>query len=204
MTRGSGISRGHTSWPVDFGSKPGVASVTPKTWKYRTNPEGGGTSVHCWGKLKVLLPGESLHMISGGSLGCFFLPALFGVTLVLDSGSTPLSEKVGNPPSMGHGQKMRARNPTSAARQRRGFRRHLCPKKRLCRFSRPAQTPTFHSKTCAALRGTIVSLTMHAVHSEGGTWQICIGVQVFCVCDAAPAASCNSVFTWVDWDALLT
>ena len=66
ITRGSGISHGHTDWPVDFVSKPGVASVSPKTLGYRTNLEGGGTGVSCRGKLKVGLPGESCILFLKG------------------------------------------------------------------------------------------------------------------------------------------
>ena len=36
ISRGSGFSFGHTDWPFDFVSKPGVASVSPKAWGYRT------------------------------------------------------------------------------------------------------------------------------------------------------------------------
>ena len=50
---GSRVSHGHTDWPFDFVSKPGVASVLPKAGGCRTNPEGGGTGVDCCGgKLK--------------------------------------------------------------------------------------------------------------------------------------------------------
>ena len=47
--RGSGPSQGHTDWPFDFVSKPGVATVSPKAGGRRTNPEGGGTGVNFWG-----------------------------------------------------------------------------------------------------------------------------------------------------------
>ena len=86
---GSGFSHGHTDWPVDFVSKPGVASVSPKTWRCRTNPEGGGTGVICWGETKCPAAGGELHIIFWRVLRVGFLPALVGVTLVVDSGSTP-------------------------------------------------------------------------------------------------------------------
>ena len=61
-----------------------------KAWGCRTNPEGGGTGVDCCGgKLKVGLPGGELHIIFRRVLRVGFLPALVGVTLVVDSGLTP-------------------------------------------------------------------------------------------------------------------
>ena len=78
ITRGSGIFHGHTDWPVDLLSKPGVASISPRAWGHRTNPEGGGTGVSWRVETKSRAAGRVLQFISGGSLGCFFfcLPTL--------------------------------------------------------------------------------------------------------------------------------
>ena len=85
---GSGPSQGHTDWPFDYEAKPGVASVLPKAWGPRTNPEGG----RYWGqllegKLKVE-PGGELRIFLGRSLGVGFWPVLVGVTLLVDSVSS--------------------------------------------------------------------------------------------------------------------
>ena len=81
------------------------------------------------GKLKVGLPGVSCISFFDGSLGVGFLLVLVGVSMAINPGSTPPFGKGRKfHPSMGLGQKMDGRNRTSAARQRRGFRRHLCPK----------------------------------------------------------------------------
>ena len=130
---GSEFSHGHTDWPVDFVSKPGVASVSTKTWGCRTNPEGGGTGVCCWEKAKCRAAGGEWliifrRVLRSGGFACARW-SLFGGGLRFGA---PFSKKVENHPSMRHpykgdGQKIDARNRTSAARQRRGFRRHLCP-----------------------------------------------------------------------------
>ena len=143
MTRGSGISHGHTDWPVDFVSKPGVASVSPKTWGYRTNPEGGGTGVSCRGETKCRAAGGELHIISGGSLGWVFLPALFGVTLVFDSGSTPPFGKSGKS-SIHVTWAKNARTESNVCRKAKTWIPSPFVPKDSVVFSRPPQPPTFH------------------------------------------------------------
>ena len=126
-------------------------------------------------------------LIISGVLRCGLFASLlwerFCTSLVDPGFAPPLGKGV---KILGTRTKMDARNRTSAAKQRRGFRRHFCP--RHCRFSRLPQIPTFHSKAFATPQRIIVSQSTHAVRSEGGTWQITLIYRYSSQCDFALAA----------------
>ena len=97
---------------------------------------------------------------------------------------------------------MDARNRTSAARQGRGFRRHLRPNGTVVFRDHLKPRPSTPKFLWQLLLRIIDSLAVHAVHLEGGTWQITFLYRYSFQCDDAPAASRSFVFTWVKWNAL--
>ena len=170
ISRGSGFSHGHTNWPFDFVSKPGVASISPKNM-------GGAVpirkvvvpvSIVVGGKLKVGLPGGSCLSFFWRVFRVGFLPVLIGVTLVVDSGSTLPFRKRKNIPSMGHGQKNGRTESNVSRKAKTWIPSPFVPKDSVV-FSRPPQTPTIHTRTCAAPHIIVDSPAVHAVHLEGGT-----------------------------------
>ena len=68
---------------------------------------------------------------------------------------------------------------------------------RLSFFSTTSTDPDHPPQNFAALQRIIDSLAWHAGHIQRDVAYY-TGVQVFFICDSAPAASCSFIFTWVE------